>query len=457
MRIALISCSSKKKPYKCAASEIYSESPRFRLTYELAKLTCDKVYILSARYGLLEESTIVEPYNETLKEKGAQERRAWAEKVLCELRGVTDLENDEFIILAGETYREFIINSLKNYWLPLKGKTQGEWIPALKKLIQTEKELDACNKLHMLFNNMPRLDWTRINNIPYHNGIYIMFERGQTYNGLDRIVRVGTHRAQNRLKDRLKDHFVKEDANGSIFRKNIGRVMLNKATDPYLKIWEMDTSKSEIKNNFGHLIDIGKEADLEDRISSFLRVNITFICFQVEEAKDRLRLEEGIISTLFKTPNFNYDNHWLGKFSPVPEIAKSGLWNRQGLDGKPLSAEELEHISSLVSFRSAAIDPSNTKIKEKVKENVQEASEVKRKGASDVREYIDSLLMEAKLKGEKSIDLVSGQIHQQLDMVSRMPQVCRIMFEKKKPGDEVVHTTPSGKSTTIKIRYYIDA
>ncbi len=31
MKIALISCTSKKKQYKCKASELYLESPRFAL------------------------------------------------------------------------------------------------------------------------------------------------------------------------------------------------------------------------------------------------------------------------------------------------------------------------------------------------------------------------------------------------------------------------------------------
>jgi len=49
--------------------------------------------------------------------------------------------------------------------------------------------------------------------------------------------------------------------------------------------------------------------------------------------------------------------------------------------------------------------------------------------------------------------LVSGDIHNQMGMKNRMPQICRIMYEKMMPGDEVLHTTPSGKSSTIKIRY----
>ena len=51
----------------------------------------------------------------------------------------------------------------------------------------------------MLFNRLPRLHWNMIDEIPYTNGIYIMFEKGEGYNGMDRIVSVGTHREQDGL------------------------------------------------------------------------------------------------------------------------------------------------------------------------------------------------------------------------------------------------------------------
>jgi hypothetical protein len=167
---------------------------------------------------------IIEPYNETLKDKSAQERRAWGDMVLNELRKVSDLERDEFIVLAGEVYQENLLPHLVHFWLPLKGKRQGEWIPELERLITLERESDKVIVLHMLFNGLPRLDWTMIDRLPYQNGIYIMFEKGESYHGMDRIVRIGTHRGQDRLLKRLRDHFVKEDADGSIFRKNIGRL-----------------------------------------------------------------------------------------------------------------------------------------------------------------------------------------------------------------------------------------
>ncbi len=458
MKIALISCTSRKKSYKCQAKDLYSESSRFQLAFSFAKLIADKIFILSAKYGLIPENMIIEPYNETLKDKSTQERRAWAEMVLNELRKVSDLEHDEFIVLAGEVYHENLLPHMNHFWLPLKGKRQGEWIPELERLIKLEKESDKTKVLHMLFNSLPRLDWSIINSIPYKNGIYIMFEKGENYHGMDRIVRVGTHRGQDRLLQRLRDHFVKEDADGSIFRKNIGRAFLKMASDPYLQVWEIDMHNSENERNYGHLINEELETELEAKISRYLRDNITFVCFPVDKEAERLRLEEGIIASLNRHSSFGPSSNWLGLHSPVPEIANSGLWNRQGLLGQPLSDEELERVVWLARFGNDSYR-NNTGHRARVqraKDSVRvavEATGSQGKTADDVRQYIEKLLQEAKLRGEDYIDLVSGDIHKQMGMKNRMPQICRIMYEKMMPGDEVLHTTPSGYSSTIKIRY----
>ena len=51
-------------------------------------------------------------------------------------------------------------------------------------------------------------------------------------------------------------------------------------------------------------------------------------------------IKEGIIASLNRHSSFGPSSNWLGLHSPVPEIANSGLWNRQGLLGQPLSDEE---------------------------------------------------------------------------------------------------------------------
>ena len=70
------------------------------------------------------------------------------------------------------------------------------------------------------------------------------------------------------------------------------------------------------------------------------------------------------------------------------------------------------------------------------------------------RQFIETLRQQAKEQGKEYIDLVSGEIHKELNWKSRLPLVCDAMRNSLKPGDEFIHTTPSGKSSTITIRYY---
>lgn len=189
-----------------------------------------------------------------------------------------------------------------------------------------------------------------------------------------------------------------------------------------------------------------------------MRENVSFVCFRVDTETERLRLEEGMISELNQNPNFRPEENWLGLHSPEPRITFSGLWNVQGLDGTPISEDDLENIKQLVRFGTSTDALTNIRCKESNTSNLDRcnATPAGKKTADDVRRFIDEIFIKAKAEGKKSIELVSGQIHNALGMNNRMPQICRIMYEKMKPGDEVLFSTPSGKSSTIKIRYYLD-
>ena len=107
MKIALIGCVKKKANIPCEAKDMYI-SPLFKGCYRLAKkLEADRIYILSAKYGLIEENKRIKPYNETLNNKSEYERKVWSYNI-CQslLEGGVNLEKDEFIILAGENYRK---------------------------------------------------------------------------------------------------------------------------------------------------------------------------------------------------------------------------------------------------------------------------------------------------------------------------------------------------------------
>jgi hypothetical protein len=135
MLIALISCVAKKQHYATIARELYT-SPLFKDAYSYAKkLGAERIFILSAKYGLLPEDKVVEPYNETLNDKSLKEVKCWAEKVINELSQISDLHKDNFLILAGERYIKFIVGSLTNYEVPLKGLSIGKQLSYYKEAL----------------------------------------------------------------------------------------------------------------------------------------------------------------------------------------------------------------------------------------------------------------------------------------------------------------------------------
>lgn len=96
---------------------------------------------------------------------------------------------------------------------------------------------ENCNKLHQWFNNLPKLSFPfDEKNIPL-NGIYILFEKGESAHSTSRVVRVGMHTGNDQLRSRLFQHFLNKNKDRSIFRKNIGRALLNKDKDPFLEQW----------------------------------------------------------------------------------------------------------------------------------------------------------------------------------------------------------------------------
>ena len=81
--------------------------------------------------------------------------------------------------------------------------------------------------------------------------------------------------------------------------------------------------------------------------------------------------------------------------------------------------------------------------------------EVNKITTDDIRQHILGLKMAAKDEGKKFIILKSGDIHKALSLKSAMPQVCNAMRQSMNEGDIVLHTTPSGNSSTIEIQYNV--
>lgn len=208
---------------------------------------------------------------------------------------------------------------------------------------------EKCKQLHQWFNNLERINFPFDESKIPSNGIYILFEKGETAHNMDRIVRIGTHTGKNQLRSRLKQHFINENKDRSVFRKNIGRAILNRDEDPFLKEWEIDFSTRKAKEEYSALIDFDKQKEVETNVSQYIRENFSFVVIEVEAKEKRLELESKIISTISLCDEYSPSSNWLGLFSPKEKISKSGLWLVNELYKEPLSDEDMQLIKNLVS------------------------------------------------------------------------------------------------------------
>ena len=207
---------------------------------------------------------------------------------------------------------------------------------------------EICKELHVLFNRHERFVFPFDKSEIPKNGIYVLFEAGEKAHGGDRIVRVGTHTGKNQLRSRLKQHYIDENKDRSIFRKNIGRAILNRENDSFLTQWNWDLTTRKAKERYGHLVDWRKQKETEKRASEYIQDNLSFVVFEVKDKRKRLHLESKIISTLSWCDKCEPSDNWLGLNSPKKKIRQSGLWLVNELYKEPLRREELEGLRELV-------------------------------------------------------------------------------------------------------------
>jgi len=207
---------------------------------------------------------------------------------------------------------------------------------------------EICKDIHELFGKQKIFKFP-INDkdIPL-NGIYILFQKQELGHNKDRIVRVGTHTGNNQLKSRLNQHFINENKDRSIFRKNIGRCLLNKNEDSYLKIWDLDLTSKINKDKYKNLINEKHQNKIEKEVTKYLQDNFYFCVIKVDNKEERLSLESKIISTISSCKECNPSKNWLGLFSPKEKIRNSGLWLVNELYKEQLNKQDYKRLIELL-------------------------------------------------------------------------------------------------------------
>jgi uncharacterized protein DUF6884 len=126
--VYLVSCVAAKRTYATRAKDLYV-SEWFRRARDYVEAIGGPWFVLSAKYGLVAPDEVLEPYEQTLNTMSIAERRAWAARVQHQmderLRQV-----DRIAVLAGQRYREFLMDYLRRrapiVEVPLEGLRIGE-------------------------------------------------------------------------------------------------------------------------------------------------------------------------------------------------------------------------------------------------------------------------------------------------------------------------------------------
>lgn len=113
-----ISCVSEKDTKRCKAKDLYI-SPLFQKAFAYAQsLNPTNIYILSAKYYVVDLDEVISPYDVTLKDMDADEKRDWVDNVLkvMDKKGIS--RDDKTVFLAGHAYLDYLVEHFTNYTIP---------------------------------------------------------------------------------------------------------------------------------------------------------------------------------------------------------------------------------------------------------------------------------------------------------------------------------------------------
>ncbi len=158
----------------------------------------------------------------------------------------------------------------------------------------------------------------------WSNGVYFSYEAGQPSThgggpGGPRIVRVGTHREQDRLLLRLGYHWNGPNGN-SVLRRHIQGALANLLPQPRLPT-----------------------------VGGYIQTSLSFVRIMIPLPADRRHFETILISTINQCPVCGPARPWLGASANNPKIANGKLWNVQALNGPMINQAELARLQAFAT------------------------------------------------------------------------------------------------------------
>lgn len=140
--IVFISCAKSKQKSRSMAQDMYI-SPLFKKQLAFAKtFNPDKIYILSAKYGVVELEQYISPYDLTLNDMPNSKRKEWAYKCYLQLKKKNINFNEKAIFLCGENYHKYLSQVFKNAEIPLGDLPFGKRLQYLNQYLKERREND---------------------------------------------------------------------------------------------------------------------------------------------------------------------------------------------------------------------------------------------------------------------------------------------------------------------------
>ena len=134
--ISFISCGKYKRSHECMAKDMYTGT-YFKSCLNYALKNSDRVFILLAKYGLLNLTDKIKPYNIKLSDCPKAYIKVWQSKVFKQLISASLSPDEEVLIIAGGEY----IRPIKEYFNNIKEPFRGMPIGKRQHLMLKEETL----------------------------------------------------------------------------------------------------------------------------------------------------------------------------------------------------------------------------------------------------------------------------------------------------------------------------
>lgn len=336
---ALVACAKTKRDHAAPAADLYI-SPLFEKSRRHAEHHAKAWFILSARHGLVQPNTRLEPYELTLADMSSADIETWADRVVSDLARALP-PPAHLMFLAGQNYQRPLRRRLLalGYAVsdPLEGLPIGRRMAWLDGTPSPAASGDMLAAFHGEFDRLldglgggvelatchGRMNWPK-------RGVYFFMEPDEMRPDTPtrpRIVRVGTHGltagSKSTLWGRLSQHRGPAGGLGnhtvSVFRRHTGAALVRRdpgrfRDDP----WRDDPPA-----------DIAGAQALEAAVSAYLgRMKLVWLDIEDEPSplSERGYIERNAIG-LLSAGTSPASPSWLGHHSDRESVRRSGLWN----------------------------------------------------------------------------------------------------------------------------------